>query len=175
MIKLDTKGLERDLVRIVGNVRKDLDTRRLTSDISAFVAGRIKTRTLSGKDKFNSSFAPYTKGTKAQRKRKGRQTARVDLFDSGQMQAAIGTEQISDTEARVGFFDAIQRKKALLHNFGGRVTRNRIFGKFITSYTVDYPRRAFFGTSDEDQTTVDGINMLIKEAEERAVKGARNG
>lgn len=136
MITIDTKGLSKFLEELGKRIEKDFDTRKAVSESARLVASLIKRRTKAGLDVEMRPFTPY-KGRK-----KG---GRVDLDAGGRMLDAIETKAISDTEAVVGIFDPVERRKAIVHQLG--------LGKM--------PVRRFFGVSGSDADTLSAIEGIF--------------
>ena len=65
--------------------RQSKAIRKSLNRVSNMAIGMITTRTQKGKKPDGGSFIPYTKKSKAIRQGKGRQTAFVDLTDTGKM------------------------------------------------------------------------------------------
>ncbi len=133
---------------------KGFNTRKMVSDIADFMTARMKVRTLQGRDTTLQPFKPYAPRTVKSRAKRGRQTSVVDLFDTGKMLAGIGGRVLSDTEAQVSIFDAIQGKKAAAHQFG----------------TKHMPVRRFFGVSTEDTIAIKGIEKIVSDELDKALK-----
>ena len=175
-IKIDTQEVTQFLKVGLGDLPKNFRTRKVASEIASFVTARIKVRTLSGVDRDLKPFAPYAPSTKRARAKRGRQVDKVDLYDTGQMQGALGYEVNSDTEATVKFIDAIQQKKAAYHQFGAQIftrsgsfVRRLDFVKGLSGFGTrkaslvnrSMPARQFFGVGNNDKLTLAGIDKLF--------------
>lgn len=137
----------------LGELPDNFDTRSVVTQLSQFISARIKIRTDSGVDADLLPFTAYAVSTSRDRASRGRVTNKVTLQDTGQMMAALGARTVSDNEAVVGFFDAIQQRKAIIQQLGlGNV-----------------PTRAFFGISDKDTVTTAGINKIMGAEMDRAL------
>jgi hypothetical protein len=73
--------------------RQSKAIRKSLNRVSNMAIGMITTRTQKGKKPDGGSFIPYTKKSKAIRQDKGRQTAFVDLTDTGKMFRSLDFRQ----------------------------------------------------------------------------------
>lgn len=157
LINIDTKDVTTFLnVNLGQKLPKGFNTRKVVENIAIYASAFMKTRTLKGKDVDNTAFVPYAPSTKKSRAKRGRQVSVVDLFDTGKMQAGIGHRVLSDTEAIVAPFDAIQGKKAISHQLG--LGHN--------------PVRKFFGLSTNDSVSNKGIEKIVTDELNKAINDA---
>lgn len=80
---------------------------------------QISVRTNEGRDVNNQPFTPYAESTKAEKRRTGRQTAPVNLTQTGAMLANVTTRTRIEAESPVGeiyFLSAVQGRKAAYNN-----------------------------------------------------------
>ena len=126
-VKRFFKKLEKDMPDII---------RESLAKASAFGSLRIEERTLQGKDADGNRFRPYSKRTIESRKKRGRKTSFVDLFDSGRMLGSL-TFKSSASKGQIFFRRQEEGEKAFFHDSG--------IGKL--------PRRPFFaiGNKEEDK------------------------
>ena len=136
MITINTKGLASFLKDLGERIEKGFDTKKAVTESARLVASLIRRRTKAGLDADLRPFTPY------KHRKKG---GRVDLDASGEMLGALEVRVVSDTEAVVGIFDPVQRRKAIVHQLGlGRM-----------------PVRRFFGVSGSDADTLSAIERIF--------------
>ena len=112
------------------NIQKGL------AQASAFGIQQITEKTQKGKMPDGGRFRPYSKRTKKDRAKRGRQISFVDLTDSGRMFRSL-TSKITRSKGTLFFRRQEENKKAYFHDTG--------HGKM--------PQRPFFaiGRKDEDK------------------------
>ena len=113
-----------------GNIQKGL------AQASAFGIQQITEKTQKGQMPDGGRFRPYSKRTKKDRAKRGRQISFVDLTDSGRMFRSL-TNKVTRNKATLFFRRQEENKKAFFHDTG--------HGKM--------PQRPFFaiGRRDEDK------------------------
>jgi len=122
-----SKALSKDLKRI----SKGLTKPELLLKVGLSARQAILVRTNRGKDFRGKEFTPYEEVTKVLRKRRGRQTSRVDLQDRRHMLNSIQvkTEKAKDS-VRLFFSRRTERDKAFKHNevgVGRKKTKREFF------------------------------------------------
>ena len=152
LIEIDSKELD-VFIKSLEKIPNKFDTRKVVTDSANFLSARMKTRTKSGTDRDNSPFEPYSDSYKKFRAKKGRR-AQVDLTFSGQMIASISATTKSDVLAVVRIADAIQQKKAIIHQLGLGVM----------------PKRPFFGISDKDTVAIRGVDKIFERELDKRLK-----
>lgn len=153
-VKIDTDEVSRFLIKFSRVLPAGFPTKELMTDIGDYVAARIKTRTLAGKDVDLSPFVAYAPSTVKQRAKKGLQTSHVDLFASGKMLAAVGRLTTTSNEVLIGLSSGIEAKKAIIHKLG-----------------LGLPKRDWFGIGT-DKVMTEGITKIADEALDKAIKDA---
>jgi len=119
-----------DFARVRKAVRRMIpDANKAAHDAGALAVELIDKRvTQEGKDRYGRKLKPYAKQTKELRKARGRQTAHVDLVDSGNMMAAL-TYRARGNKAEVMFGKPAEAEKAWAHQTGkGRLPKREFFG-----------------------------------------------
>lgn len=115
-VSLDDKEIKEMIKRFPRKIEKASKTAILRTAIFAELA--IKRRTLSGKSSEGGSFTPYAKSTNRSRRKRGRNTGRVDLFDSGEMFGAIKSRAKNPFIGQVYFTSVAEGQKAMWHHHG---------------------------------------------------------
>jgi phage gpG-like protein len=113
-----------------GNIQKGL------AQASLFGIQQITDKTQKGQMPDGGKFRPYSKRTKKDRAKRGRQISFVDLTDTGRMFRSL-TNKVTKNKATLFFRRQEENKKAFFHDRG--------IGKM--------PQRPFFaiGRKDEDK------------------------
>jgi len=121
------KSLQR---KIPSNIKKGL------AQASAFGIQQITDKTQKGQMPDGGRFRPYSKATRKDRAKRGRQISFVDLTDSGRMFRSL-TFKVTRSKGTLFFRRQEENKKAFFHDTG--------HGKM--------PQRPFFaiGRKDEDK------------------------
>jgi hypothetical protein len=121
------KALSKDLKRI----SKGLTTDRLLLKIGLSARKGILVRTDRGKDYRGKDFTPYEDVTKVLRKRRGRQTSRVDLqFERHMLNNIQVKSEKAKNSVRLFFSRRTERDKAFKHNevgVGRKQTKREFF------------------------------------------------
>lgn len=106
-----------------------LSDKQVMSQIGAAIKLDVRKRTQSGTDVHGKAFKSYKTSSSKSRGRRGRNTGRVDLLDTGRMLGAITTTKVTDKEVHVGFTRVIEREKASYHQQGkGNLPKREFFG-----------------------------------------------
>ena len=144
VIKFDTSELSGFLKNLAAALGKNIEFRQALAEAGDAAAEGMKERTRSGRDIEHKPFVSY----------KSKDGKKGDLCSSGRMLDSIEAGVVSDTEAIVGIFDPVERRKAIAHQLG--------LGKL--------PRRRFFGLSDKDTGTLGTIVRIFASHVDRAVE-----
>jgi len=122
-----SKALSKDLKRI----SKGLTQPKLLTRIGFSALKGIRVRTARGKDYRGKEFKPYEDITKVLRKRRGRQTSRVDLEDRRHMLNDMSVKTIPSKDlTKIVFNRRTERDKAFKHNevgVGRKKTKREFF------------------------------------------------
>ena len=129
MIRFRAKGVSELSTKLKG-IKAQLVTKQLMGEIGSDIRAAIDDRTSKGKDFTGRSFSPYS--TSYLKRKKARAgdlfSGRVDLNDTGKMQAAIN-HKAEKSRVTIGFNDPLSNAKASGHNRGSKILPKRTFFK----------------------------------------------
>ena len=98
---VEIAGLE-ELIKRFEDVREELFSKAMFSEIGLFMIARIQARTAKGVGSDGQRFDPYSKRYALFRKKKGHPTNKVNLFFSGSMMSSM-THSSDDKKVRLFF------------------------------------------------------------------------
>lgn len=146
-VRYDTSELTDFLGNFGKKLESDMVDKKLMADIGDAIAVGVKKRTEEGKDVNHKKFKGYSDSYRKRRKKRGRQTERVDLNFTGRMMASLARGDTRKDEVKVGIFAANQQGKAAGHQHGSN----------------DLPERRFIGISNKDRAILQEIDRILDE------------
>jgi hypothetical protein len=138
-------------------IKKNLITAQLLVDMAEEVRSAILKRTARGLDYKGKPFKPYSRRWKAERRKRGKQTSRVDLNFTGRMLGDVLT-MIDPASGRA------------VVSFGGSGTGGGLaYYHNVSGAGSSRVRREFFALSEEDK---ENLKKMLEEHIDRVVRDA---